>query len=488
MKTEDKTKKHTLIGILIIAGIIVAALSVMEPRVQSIASFCSGWGDGCRNTISYRVLGISLSLWGLGYYGILALVYLFRPPGPWLFYGIMAGCGVEVALVGIMVEMKFFCVLCASNAAVMVLLFLSGCDRQRIPNMLAAGLLFLVIFQHLVDSSGAGSKILSPGSGDPLVLARVGDREITREEVERPLTTQLYKISQAVYKVKNRSLEHKINNILLGQEAGKKGIAVGELKAFIVRDIPPVSRDDVDYFFNSGLARRWGLGKKADPGFGKKAAAHIMDQRKARKIDEFCQTLRSAYPVDVFLEKPTLPLTRVVVEGSPSTGPADAVVTVVEFSDYLCPSCRRGHDTVRRIREKYQGKIQWVFKDHPLDIHPGAETLALAARCANEQGRFWEYQDLLFSGEDPPTPKKAVEYARELGLYLPQFGDCLSNPEAKARLIREVSRDRGAGISATPTLLINGRLRTGVPSFEKLSQMIDQALDEADLSDTGDFF
>ncbi len=83
-------------------------------------------------------------------------------------------------------------------------------------------------------------------------------------------------------------------------------------------------------------------------------------------------------------------------------GPADALVVVVEFSDYLCPGCRKGYEITKTIRDKYRDRIRWVFKDFPLDRHEGADKMAEAAHCANDQGKFWQYQDLLFSSENTP--------------------------------------------------------------------------------------
>ncbi len=90
------------------------------------------------------------------------------------------------------------------------------------------------------------------------------------------------------------------------------------------------------------------------------------------------------------------------IEDDPGMGPADALVVVVEFSDYLCPGCRKGYEITKTIRDKYRDRIRWVFKDFPLDRHEGADKMAEAAHCANDQGKFWQYQDLLFSSENTP--------------------------------------------------------------------------------------
>ena len=196
-------------------------------------------------------------------------------------------------------------------------------------------------------------------------------------------------------------------------------------------------------------------------------------------MKEIAKPLRDQYPVTDYLTEPPLPFTDVSVGDSPSWGPSDAAVTIVEFSDYLCPACRAAHPTTRKIREAFAGKIRWVFKDFPLDRHPGAKKLAEAARCADEQGRFWEFQDLLFASKDNPKTDQLAGFAQELGMDADRFGQCYQSGKYTAQIAQSIRDARSAGVEATPTFVINGQLKPGAPDFDEFSDIINNELHKA---------
>jgi protein-disulfide isomerase len=204
------------------------------------------------------------------------------------------------------------------------------------------------------------------------------------------------------------------------------------------------------------------------------------DENRSEIIANYVNGLKQRYEVEIFLQKPSLPLTRVDIEGSPTLGPADARVLVVEFSDLLCPACRAAYDTTRRIREKYGDQIRWVFKDFPLERHKGARKAAQAAHCAGEQGQFWEYHDVVIhSEEEKPDAGDLKAYAQKLGLDKEQFGSCLNNGKYHSRIENDIQTGKKAGISAIPTFIINGKMVSGKLSFDEFKQKIDEALKTA---------
>lgn len=176
------------------------------------------------------------------------------------------------------------------------------------------------------------------------------------------------------------------------------------------------------------------------------------------------------------LKGPSLPRTKVRIDDDPSWGPSNAPVTVVEFSDYECPACREAHRTVQRLKDIYAGKIRWVFKDFPLSKHKMAEKAAEAARCAGDQGKFWEYQDILFSSKEGPDTDHLVGYARGIGLDENKFGACLNGGKHREDVIRSHNEGRDAGVGATPSFIINGMLITGAAPLDHFKQIIDDEL------------
>lgn len=151
------------------------------------------------------------------------------------------------------------------------------------------------------------------------------------------------------------------------------------------------------------------------------------------------------------------------IAGNPSLGSESAPVTLVEFADFECPHCKEFNDDFGAIRAKYP-QIRLVYKDYPLvDIHPWAETAAVAARCAYTQspGAFWKMHDAIFKNQDAITPDNAWDqfnsFAKDEGLDADAFESCLSSPEATKAVEANRADAIALGISSTPTVYVNGR-------------------------------
>lgn len=169
---------------------------------------------------------------------------------------------------------------------------------------------------------------------------------------------------------------------------------------------------------------------------------------------------------------------KIHLDESPSKGPADAKVTVVEFADFECPHCRELYETLPGIEAKYP-QVRFVYKNFPLtQIHPWAETAAIGARCAYEQSpdAFWKVHDAIFNDQDVISPEnvwdKLVSYASQAGLNGDTFKACLSSADAQKAVDAEHAEGVALAVSSTPTVYVNGRpLAGGDP--QTLGQYID---------------
>jgi protein-disulfide isomerase len=160
---------------------------------------------------------------------------------------------------------------------------------------------------------------------------------------------------------------------------------------------------------------------------------------------------------------------------NPSSGPPRAAVEVVEFTDFLCPFCRRARPMTERLRREYRGKIRWVHMDFPLEMHPGAKELARAPRCAGDQGKFWEFQDLILASRGRPGRRGLLSFARRTGLDLEKFKTCLAGRRHADEIERDIDEGLAIGVSATPTFVVNGRALEA-PTYGALKAAIDEAL------------
>lgn len=165
-------------------------------------------------------------------------------------------------------------------------------------------------------------------------------------------------------------------------------------------------------------------------------------------------------------------------DGDPSIGPDDAVVTIVEFSDYQCPYCAKWHNEVfKRLMETYKGKIRFIYRDFPLySIHPEAIPAAEAANCAGEQGAYWSFHEALFSEKYSLGKQAYTQYAGELGLNADQFGQCLSARRFKDEVDADLKYAANLGVSSTPTFFVNGLAVVGAQPYEVFQQLIDKEL------------
>ena len=164
-------------------------------------------------------------------------------------------------------------------------------------------------------------------------------------------------------------------------------------------------------------------------------------------------------------------------ENSYALGPADAPITIAEFSDYQCPFCRRWHAEVYEpLLAAYPGKIRLVYRNLPLtSIHPDALGAAEAAMCAGEQDVYWKYHDKLFSSESLGN-SVYLQYAQELGLNVPAFEACLNDHKYQKTIESDSDFAINLGIRSTPTFFINGLAVVGAQPLDVFKQVIDKEL------------
>lgn len=163
---------------------------------------------------------------------------------------------------------------------------------------------------------------------------------------------------------------------------------------------------------------------------------------------------------------------------NPALGPADAPITLIEFSDYECPFCARWHQQVyQRLMKEYEGKIRFVYRDFPLEnIHPNAVPAAIAAHCAGEQGAYFPFHDALFSYELGLNREAYLTYAERLGLDVTAFQTCLDEARYAEKVRDNLNYGLSLGVSSTPTFFVNGLIIIGAQPFEVFKQVIDKEL------------
>jgi protein-disulfide isomerase len=171
--------------------------------------------------------------------------------------------------------------------------------------------------------------------------------------------------------------------------------------------------------------------------------------------------------------------TRIVVDtdDDPSLGPANAPITIVEFSDFQCPYCKRWNDEVLdRLMTAYPDQIRFVYRDFPLSFHPGAMPSAEAANCAGEQDAYWEYYRAIFTNVYNMDTPGLTRYASDLELDVEAFAACMEEHRYQAEVEADLMYAYSIGVQSTPTFYINGIKVEGAYPFDTFRQIIDQEL------------
>jgi protein-disulfide isomerase len=167
----------------------------------------------------------------------------------------------------------------------------------------------------------------------------------------------------------------------------------------------------------------------------------------------------------------------VSTDDDPSIGPADAPVTIIEFSDYQCPYCQVWYKQVyQQLLASYPDKIRFVYRDLPLPMHPEAVPAAEAANCAGEQNAYWKYHDALFDQQYGLNRAAYEHYAADLGLDTEAFAACLDSHRYQGEVQADANDATRVGISGTPSFVVNGRILVGALPFSDFKTVIDEEL------------
>jgi protein-disulfide isomerase len=171
----------------------------------------------------------------------------------------------------------------------------------------------------------------------------------------------------------------------------------------------------------------------------------------------------------------------VSADDDPAQGPEDASVTIIEFSDFQCPYCARFQsETLPQILTDYGDRVRFVYRDFPLTgLHENALKAAEASECADEQGAYWKYHDLLFQNQSALDDASLKNYAASLGLDTATFNQCLDSDKYMSEVQKDEQDGITAGVQGTPAFFINGMPLSGAQPYSAFQAAIDAALAEA---------
>jgi len=318
--------------------------------------------------------------------------------------------------------------------------------------------------------SGAPPKVTGTG-----VVAEVNGGAILSSELEQRVSGRLARVRQEEYDIRRQVLDEMIAERLVAAEAAKRKISAEALLKQEVDGKAATPEDSyVDSIYEQNKLRFAGSTKT-------EATARIREILRQRAIADrrtaFEKDLRAGATVAVRLEAPRTAVA--IPSGAPSTGPKEAPVTIVEFTDYQCPYCHSAQSTIDQVMSRYEGQVRLVHLDFPLDFHSEAVPAARAARCAGEQGKFWEYHHSLMTQKGTLDTEDLKQRATSLKLAETAFGSCLGSKKHDPAIQAELKQGTELGVTGTPAYFVNGRMLSGAHPLESFTEVIDAELDTA---------
>jgi len=313
----------------------------------------------------------------------------------------------------------------------------------------------------------------------PNVLATVGDEQITLADVRSVVGDNLDQMDaryrQGRYALIDKTLQEILRDRVLSAEAKKQGKTVDQLVAAEIGGPLEPTEIEVSTWYLQNKAR---VGTRSIDQLRPQIADYLRKERIKQATEKLDQRLNQERNVTIHLQPYRLTLNN---QGAPAMGPANAQVTLVEFSDFQCPYCGQFFPTLKQIEQKYADKVRIVYRQYPLtSLHPNAFKAAEASLCANEQGKFWELHDVMFQEQAQLTVRELKQKAGRLGLDQKKFDSCLESGRFTERVQEDLREGARVGVTGTPALFVNGvQIEGGAVGFDVVAKALDKELARA---------
>jgi len=321
-------------------------------------------------------------------------------------------------------------------------------------------------------NTGSHSSDSSSIKASDEVLATINGQPITDAEVTDRVRGRLKKVEAQIRDIKKAGLEDMIEQRLLSEESKKRKLTIDQLMKVEVTDkVKEASDAEIRALYEQVKNR---LQNKTLDDVKDRLVKQIQSDKIENQRSAFLENLFEKNKVVVFMKEP-----EVSVDDDPMKGNPKAKVTIIEFSEFQCPFCKKARPTIAKILETYGDKVRYVFRDFPLSFHKYAPKAAEAANCARDQNKYWEYAEYLWDNNKDLSVDRLKEYAKTLGLKEAPFNECLDSGKYVAEIQKDIEDGEAVGVSGTPAYFINGKFLSGAQPFENFQEIIDKELKKA---------
>ncbi len=319
------------------------------------------------------------------------------------------------------------------------------------------------------------------GDASEQVVATWEGGQVTMADLEEDVGARLVTMEQEFqlqrYEMLSRALDGAVDDALLEAEAEARKLP--DVRALLTKEIEEKitlpTDEEVEAFYAEVQPQLRGAKLEEVRSM---LTAELMQRRMADRYDAFVKELRKKKGVDARLPYPDLARVEIeVVDTDPTKGADDAPITIVQYAEYQCYYCNKVAPTLDALLDDYDGKVRLVFKDFPLENHQRAMPAAVAARCAGDQGKYWEMNRILLANQQALRDSDFDQYAKQLDLDTEQFTKCLSSGEHEPHIREAFASGQQVGVQATPTFYVNGVLVSGAQPYDQFKDVIERELE-----------
>ncbi len=315
----------------------------------------------------------------------------------------------------------------------------------------------------------SGNKTSTDGNE---TVAKINGQPIFMQELDTSISSQLQRLDNQRYQARKDGLQALIEEKMIEEAAKDKGQKPEDFlqeQAYASIEEPTEKEIKAIYEARKG---------KSDVKFDEvkdQIKKYLNQSKKVRSRNELIAKLKKDAEISILLQPPRV---KIDLEGAPALGDKDAEITLVEFSDYQCPFCKRVRQTIWQLMDEYKGKIRYIFLDFPLSFHKQAQKAHEAARCAHDQNKYFEFNKKIFNNQRNLAVADLKKYAKELNLNTKKFNKCLDSGKYAEAVQESIQTGIQSGVTGTPAFFINGIMLTGAQPITAFREVIEGELNK----------
>lgn len=345
---------------------------------------------------------------------------------------------------------------------------LAGCPKNGNPTPPAAP----------ASEAAAPAKGAANGAGRlpaDHVVAKWNGKTLTYGELREKRSSVFRKLENDyktnVYQAEQKETEGYVLDLLLKEAASKAGKSEEEYLRGIA-GTPQITEAEINEFYEKNVKQSGQPLAAVKP----RIQQFLTGQKQQEAVRTEVERMKKEASVEISIPPPEQDQVKFELAGRPMKGKPDAKITIVEFSDFECPYCSKAVPGVEAILAAYPDDVKVYFLHFPLSFHKKAMPAAIAAHCANSQGKFWEFHDKVFENQSQLSREDLAKHATAVGIDAAKFSTCMDDPKSKALVESDMKQAEEAGVQGTPSFFIDGVFYpNGVPTVDAVKAFIDKA-------------